>query len=137
MASVRNSIGCEIDEHLQETIQGIKDNIIDFSNRHILSRLQKHIFFVKERIESKGPLKHQNEHYGFPVMTNQEKELIINELIKTKTIEDNVLEVTYSNKPQPDFCLDWEKHFEQDSTLEIKNIKPIKKKPSDKQLELF
>ncbi|MDL1981772.1 MAG: phage integrase N-terminal SAM-like domain-containing protein, partial [Deltaproteobacteria bacterium] len=80
MASARNSIGYEIDQSLKDTIYGIKSNIVSFSNQYVRNRIKKHIDFVAERIQSKGSLKYTNKFYGFPVITNQEKELIINDL---------------------------------------------------------
>jgi len=84
MASARNSIGCEIDHNLYDAILKIKDDIIDLANLYMENRLKKHILFVNERIESGNPLKHKNTPYGFPVITNQEKELVLNELTAIK-----------------------------------------------------
>ncbi len=112
MASARNSIGYEIDNSLKDTIFKIKDDIVDFSNEYIRGRLNRHIDFVSQRIQSKKTLKHINNYYGFPVITMQEKKLIFNDLIKAKTLSDNIMEVSYSQNPQNDFCKEWSTQFQ-------------------------
>jgi DNA modification methylase len=111
MASGRNSIGFEIDPTLKETIQSIPNSIIDFSNEYIQNRIERHILFSSERMREKGPLKYANKHYGFPVVTAQEKELLLNVLISVKTTGDSEFEVLYADEPQPVFCKDWEAEF--------------------------
>jgi len=106
MASGRNSAGFEIDLSLRDEIFAIKDNIVHFSNECIHSRIDRHIDFVKNRIKTKGPMKHTNEYYQFPVITAQEKQLIINDLVDIKKTDKNTFKVTYSNKPQEILCND-------------------------------
>ncbi len=139
MASARNTVGCEIDNGFKESIPRIKENIIDLSNHHMENRLKKHLVFVNERIASGKPLKHKNIPYGFPVITKQEKELILNELVTIKMMQDHSMEVIYSDHPQPAFCLERD-------TLEIEKknavqktieLPPSKSRIKDKQLELF
>ncbi len=108
MASARNSIGYEIDQSLKDTIYGIKSSIVSFSNQYVRNRIEKHIDFVAERIQSKGSLKYTNKFYGFPVITNQEKELILNDLTEVRNLDKNTMEVSYSEEPQAQFCRDWE-----------------------------
>lgn len=111
MASARNSIGYEIDNSLKDAIFKT-DGIVDFANEYIRQRLNRHIDFVSQRIQSKKTLKHINNYYGFPVITMQEKKLIFNDLIKAKTLPDNIMEVSYSEKPQNDFCKKWSTQFQ-------------------------
>ena len=54
-----------------------------------------------------NPIQTLNKQYGFPVMTSQEKELLLNQLVSTAQISDGVFEVSYSEKPQEEFCGDW------------------------------
>jgi DNA modification methylase len=112
MASGRNSIGFEIDSTLKETMQSIPDSIIDFSNDYIQNRIESHILFSAKRIKEKGPMKYVNKHYGFPVMTKAEKELLLNALVKIKATGDNEFELLYSDEPQPVFCGDWKAELE-------------------------
>jgi hypothetical protein len=108
MASGRDSIGYEIDPTLNETIQSIPKFIIDYANAYIQNRIERHIFFSAKWIKENGPMKYTNKHYGFPVMTTQEKELILNGLVDIKKTNNDIFEVLYSDKPQSIFCKDWE-----------------------------
>lgn len=107
MASGRNSIGYEIDHTLENVIDRIKDVIIDLSRQLIRRRLAKHIAFVVHRLKTKGGFKYNNKHYGFPVMTSQEREIILNDPLKITQSETDMLKVEYSDKPQQEFCKNW------------------------------
>ncbi|MBW1841713.1 MAG: site-specific DNA-methyltransferase [Deltaproteobacteria bacterium] len=107
MASGRNSIGYEIDRSLEKSIHRIKDVIFDFSRQLTRERLAKHMAFVVQRLKTDGGFKHNNEHYGFPVMTAQERELIFNDPMRIAVPEANTFEIEYSEKPQPEFCKNW------------------------------
>ncbi|MBD3202712.1 site-specific DNA-methyltransferase [Candidatus Woesearchaeota archaeon] len=100
MASARNSIGVEIDPNFENTILGRIEAIKEYSNKINSDRIKKHLEFVKKREEEKGPLKYTNEHYGFKVMTRQEKSLLFNDLKKVEKISDNEFKVIYSEEPQ-------------------------------------
>jgi hypothetical protein len=69
-------------------------------SQYVRNRIKKHIDFVAERIQSKGSLKYTNKFYGFPVITNQEKELILNDLTEIKNLDKDTMEVSYSEEPQ-------------------------------------
>jgi len=60
---------------------------------------------VENRIETHGPLKYTNKHYGFPVMTGQEQQLILNDLIDIGNVDENKFEVAYCDVPQTLFDL--------------------------------
>jgi DNA modification methylase len=107
MGCGRNSIGYEIDPSLCTAFHDIPLDIVHDSNRTIHSRLQKHLEFCSKRLQEKGPMKHTNIPYGFPVVTAQEKNLFLNNLVTVETLEPNRFEVTYSSQPQPEFCKDW------------------------------
>ena len=113
MTAGRNSIGFEIDIALRDTIHAIRNNIVNFSNEYIQNRIEKHIDFTVNRIKANGSMKHTNKYYGFPVMTTQEKKLIINNLINLKETGDNTFEINYSKEPQAMFCKDWSTELEQ------------------------
>ena len=98
MATGRNSIGIEIDPNFKEHLQERFEDIVDFSNKLIKNRIENHLRFVQERTRVKGPLGYLNKVYGFPVMTNQEVELVFDELEKIK-VKDNVFEIHYKEKP--------------------------------------
>ena len=107
IASGRNSIGYEIDSSLENVIGRIKDLIVDSSQQFIRKRLAKHMEFVVHWLKTKGGFKYDNEHYGFPVMTAQEKELIFNDPLNITQPEPGLFEVEYSDEPQPEFCKNW------------------------------
>jgi DNA modification methylase len=107
MASGRNSIGYEIDPSLKNIIGRFKDVIVDSSKQLIRKRLTKHMEFVVDRLKTKGGFKYENEYYGFPVITAQEKELIFNDPVNITQSEKDVFEVEYSDEPQPEFCKNW------------------------------
>ena len=44
-------------------------------------------------------------------MASQERELILNELLDLKEFKDDTFQVTYSEKPQKEFCKDWSKEL--------------------------
>jgi modification methylase len=97
MAAARNFIGVEIDPNLKSIILSRIENIIEYSNSKIRNRLQNHLQFVENRIREKGPLKHTNQYYGFPVMTLQEKDLWLNSLQSLEKIDETTFEINYSD----------------------------------------
>ena len=80
--------------------------IVEFSNEYIRERIQRHIKFCADRIKEKGSLKHINTHYGFPVMTAQEKDLLLNTLVTVEKTENDDFVATYANVPQTEFYKD-------------------------------
>jgi len=109
MATGRNSIGFEIDLNFRDAILAKKDIVLAFSNQRIRDRITSHIDFVKDRMKTKGPLKYKNKHYEFPVITSQETDLLLNKLSSIKKTGDNSFQVLYSEKPQKEFCKNWER----------------------------
>ena len=107
IASGRNSIGYETDPSLKNIIGRIKDVIVDSSKQLIRKRLAKHMEFVVHRLKTKGGFKYDNEYYGFPVITAQEKELIFNDPVNITQPDAGMFEVDYSDKPQSEFCKNW------------------------------
>ena len=107
IASGRNSIGYEIDPALENVIDRIKEVIVESTKQLIRKRLAKHMEFVVHRLKTKGGFKYENKHYGFPVMTAQEKELILNDPLDITQPEGGKFEVEYSDKPQSEFCKNW------------------------------
>lgn len=123
MAAARNSVGYEIDRHLFEFILSKVDGIVSFSNQRIEERLNSHFEFIEDRYRKKGKFKYRNKHYFFPVMTNQEKDLIINEVTSVKRTDEDNFVVTYANEPQDNFVKTWDGYFL--SIPEIKGAKRI------------
>jgi len=139
IASARNSIGYEIDSNLREQIISKSSGIVGFSNKRIQERLEKHLEFVDERFKLKGKFKHTNTHYLFPVMTKQETDLIINELLAVHPIDSDSFEASYSEDPQEEYVGSWDDNVLSDS--EKKDMKkrtaPKKRKKNHEQQQLF
>lgn len=95
IAAGRNSVGYEIDEsfavHVKKMIEKEKFNL----NNYNLQRLKKHIIFTEEYAKEKGPLKYTNNYFGFPVMTRQEKDLMLVFVKNVEEIENGILKVSY------------------------------------------
>ncbi|MDM8523805.1 site-specific DNA-methyltransferase [Desulfococcaceae bacterium HSG8] len=134
MAACRNSVGYELESGFRDLIFSGADKIVPYSDERISKRIASHLDFVKERFKAKGGFKHINNNYNFPVVTQQEKDLIFNELISVIRNDKNVIETTYSDSPQDKFCID-----EKDcSEMQIANqISPQKKENISTQLRLL
>jgi DNA modification methylase len=100
MAAGRNSIGYEIDRNLKEQIISKSSGIVKFSNERIEERLNKHMSFVHDWVQTKDKFKYINKHYLFPVMTKQETDLIINEFLSIDHVCSDSFKVSYSDEPQ-------------------------------------
>ena len=128
IASCRNSVGFELEPNFREVIASGVRTIVPFSNERIRNRIISHLDFVRDRFKEKGAFKYDNRHYGFPVLTSQEQELLVNKLLSVIEISDNAFKATYSGEPQEEFCGDWHEFI---LTQEQKNA--LKKKPPSKR----
>ncbi|MDF1593809.1 MAG: site-specific DNA-methyltransferase [Desulfobacterales bacterium] len=139
MAAGRNSLGYEIDASLGETIREQMKETVSFSNQYIHNRLLKHVAFVVRRIKEKGTLKYKNKWYGFPVMTAQEQELILNELVDMERIDKDAFRVTYSDAPQEAFCKNWQEEIEHSTDPDLLSEKILHsiKESASEQMKLF
>ncbi len=76
--SGRSSIGIEIDPALAHFSTPYLEQLLASGRERQLDRLKNHRSFLdRRREEGKPEPKHQNETYGFPVVTGQEKKLLI------------------------------------------------------------
>ncbi|THB79512.1 MAG: site-specific DNA-methyltransferase [Desulfobacteraceae bacterium] len=107
MLSCRNSMGFEIDPGMTDMILDRRHGIVDIGRMIHQNRLQSHLAFIQERIRTKGLPKYRNIHYGFPVITNQEKHLLLHDPVKVVHQGGMELTVEYSTKPDPEFVSDW------------------------------
>jgi DNA modification methylase len=143
MASGRNSIGFELDPSFRQVLVDSIRDIVPFSNQYIRARLLRHTDFVIGRISEKGPLKHVNSWYGFPVITSQETELCFSEPKNVKPANAHEFLVSYLESPSILFtdgglvCDDHRKSFP-DKRQSSENQKH-RRQTSQKeiQLELF
>jgi hypothetical protein len=77
MTAGRNSISVEIEESLIPFFQAQAHTIVPWANERILERLERHRRFVEERRHSGRELKYMNRFYDFPVVSRQEREILI------------------------------------------------------------
>lgn len=77
IASGRNSVGYEMDSAFKDTIYSNINNCLVSCNSFVDLRLKNHIDFILKREFEKGKVNYENKNYKLPVMTNQEKNLIL------------------------------------------------------------
>lgn len=96
LASKRNSVSVEIDrgfkKHFYDRLLGSEVVL----REHACQRLRNHVEFVENRISEGKPLKHKNRHYGFAVVTGQEKEILFQ---VPESIEQKANEVIAHHAP--------------------------------------
>ena len=104
LAAGRNSVGVELDETLLPVAQDFLQGVTDAANEYNRGRLGTHVEWVQSRISEKGRLKYTNRHYGFPVMTRQEQELLINDVAAVSSwTKEMTMAAQYSEEPQPEY----------------------------------
>jgi DNA modification methylase len=96
MCAGRNSLAVEIDETMIPLLQAQIREIVPAANRRILDRFGRHRRFVEERQSDGLDLKYTNCHYGFPVVSKQEREILINFLSSLTTVNDLYWKIEYS-----------------------------------------
>ncbi len=138
MAAGRNSVGYEIDTNFGDIVSSHLQEVVGFAHYRIHQRLEHHLSFVAERIKNIGKFKYLNKHYHFPVMTRQETDLLLNELLSVDKIAGKRFEATYSDDPQAEFVGSWDHHvLTADEIASAKAKSKSKGKEGDKQRKLF
>lgn len=99
MTAGRNSVSYEIADEFKEVVASGTKGFVRFANDRINERLSNHASFIENRIASGKKLNHMNNHYNFPVVTAQEKELILNKPVSIEKTGDASFEVNYSESP--------------------------------------
>lgn len=138
MAAGRNSVGYEIDTNFGDVISSQLKGIVGFSNCRIKKRFENHISFVESQSEKMGKFKYLNKYYKCPVMTSQETDLLINELVSVKKVNENRFEAAYSDKPQSEFAGSWNDYvLTPNEKASMKAKSKFKGKTTGKQQDLF
>ena len=137
MAACRNSFGFELEPEFRKSILSQMNTVVEFSNAKIQSRLKNHTAFVADRIRSQKEFKYINQHYRFPVISNQETEIFLNPLDAVKIIDGDTFEVTYSTQPQEEFVKDWKEYGIHQKKKSVSKEKRLKKDVKEAQLKLF
>lgn len=101
LTAARNGLGVETEARLTEFAGQLLQNLPDFAVTVTRKRLERHMAFVEQRTREKGPLKHRNEDYGFPVMTRQERTLLLNEVSALQAEGGGRYRVSYHPGPGP------------------------------------
>ncbi len=96
----RNSVGVEIDETLVPVAHNLLRSTPSAANEYNRARLARHAEWAATRTAESGPLKYKSRHYGFPVVTAQERDLLLNEVTAIAGTADGMGVVAqYSQKP--------------------------------------
>jgi hypothetical protein len=120
MASGRHSVGYEIDSDLKEFIYDKIIGSLNFLNEYNHNRLINQLKFIEERIKLGKPFKYTNTFYNFPVMTNQETNLFLNDLKRIDQSNDSEFVVIYEDNVKKD-------QYKKDWNFKTKNeVKPQK-----------
>ena len=98
MAARRNSVGFDVEKNFRDLITDSIDGVVESSNARIAQRFESHLAFLENRLEQNKTCKHFNEHYQFPVITSQEKFLIIDRLKSVKKIKKDAFEAEYEQE---------------------------------------
>ena len=135
MACCRNSIGLEIDEGFKDAIYSRMDQIAFESNQRIRERMHSHRDFIQARFEQKGPFRYGNRPYGFPVVTRQETDLLLNQVLTVGKAENEEFHVDYSDDPQKEFCRDWSEMIQEGKKTSAPKAGKSKKKSKQVQIK--
>lgn len=106
IAAGRNSIGYELESEFASNIEQtlLSESNLELINDTTRKRILNHKEFVNQRIKERGveSVKHHNDWFDFPVMTKQEKDLILQfvnniqksdfGLFKTSYVQDALLD---------------------------------------------
>ncbi len=99
LAAGRNSIGVEIDQTLAAMARDAAGAARDAANDVILARREAHRQYAAKREQEGRPLGHLNRPHGFPVMTAQEEDLVLELVDSVGTLPDGRIAVSYRAAP--------------------------------------
>lgn len=95
MAAGRNSVGFDMDPNFETGVFANLPAIRNAANQKTAQRLKAHRQFIAARLDDNYKFKHTNAHFGFPVMTAQEKDLRFDEITGLRPVRPNTVQVTY------------------------------------------
>jgi DNA modification methylase len=102
LACGRNSVGVEIDSGFRTLLPADWKAGVRALNRHTARRLENHAAFVAGRRAAGQTLKYRSRHYGFPVMTRQEQEIVFKRLETVYRSGEGVWRAAYGDWPAAD-----------------------------------
>lgn len=106
-AAGRHSIGYDLEAGFGAHVEAEMKNMVGVANRRIRRRLTDHGTFVEDRLAAGKAMRYRNRHYGFPVVTAHEKELLINAVLSLECTAAGHFDTVYDDRPQEAFCGDW------------------------------
>lgn len=138
MATARNSVGYELDPGLEPAIAHQVPGLVPLANARMEERLSAHADFIQNRYETKGTFGYRNEHYGFPVVTRQETDLLLNRLLAVDHTGEAEYEARYSEEPQPGHVGNWDWFFAEAGSRAPSRASPkrVQKKPAPEAVQL-
>ncbi len=77
VAAGRSSIGVDIEPSFVATATDMLSYGLSEGTARAAARWSSHLAFVQERVQSGKTVQHQNAPHGFPVMTRQERDLVL------------------------------------------------------------
>jgi DNA modification methylase len=98
-AAGRNSIGCEIDPGLCGAVAAEAHGWVRADRRLAGERIDRHLRFVHQCQATGRKLAHTNRFYGFPVVTRQEVELMLDVPERALAAAADGFEVAYAPAP--------------------------------------
>jgi DNA modification methylase/isopentenyldiphosphate isomerase len=101
MAAGRNSIGVEIDPAFEPVVRAAAAGLQDEANALIRARLAAHGEFVAQREREGRPPVHVNHVHGFPVMTAQEEDLVLEVVNRVEALPGGRFAVSYRTAGDP------------------------------------
>lgn len=109
MAAGRNSVGYELSKGFASAIEERTGGLLSLAQERIWARLENHMAFVKTRLAAGKELRHTNAHYLFPVVTGQERGLLLNEPETLHQTGSNRFEVSYSDEAPQHVIDTWQR----------------------------
>ena len=99
LSSGRHGIGIECNQRLLKVImRRLKIAALKVNERNA-ARLDAHRDYVLRRVAEGGKLRYHNVHYGFPVVSSQEKNLFLNNLSSIESVSPKTITVGYEPTP--------------------------------------
>ncbi|MGB5983918.1 MAG: site-specific DNA-methyltransferase [Desulfobacterales bacterium] len=152
MTAARHSTGYELSRELAPIIKETAECLPALAHETLQLRLARHQTFIAQRQEAGKPLKYRNRVYGFPVVTNQEKNLYLDEVRTVSVNGSGEFTVTYAPQPESRPATESETKIEVQAhapatqaaprqtapqTPRRKRGRPPKAKPDSAQIPLF
>jgi DNA modification methylase len=97
----RNFMGFELDPGLAPAVEEAALRAPELAREAAEERLKAHVAVMETRLLGKSPPKHRNVPYGFPVVTNQERDALFPELAGVEKTEDGEFRARYPGKVNP------------------------------------